>query len=126
MIVIIIFTAIILLGLLIASSNKRKNSGLFKKLSKYGYETITGLSLEQLDNLPLDDERIIKEYKNIADILLEEFGITVYTQEDSASLLWSYSVNCIHKGDFLNSDENYSTRQEALRAAFIHVLKEWI
>jgi hypothetical protein len=126
MIVITIFTAIILLGLLINSNNKRKNTGLFKKLGKYDYKPITGLSLEQLDNLPLNDKIILEEYKNIADILLQEFGITVYTQEDSASLLWSYSVNCIHKGDFLNSDENYSTRQEALRAAFIHVLKEWI
>jgi hypothetical protein len=126
MIVIIIFIGIILLGLLIASSNKRKNSGLFKQLGRYDYEPITGLSLEELDNLPLDDERIIKEYKNIIDILHVEFGIMTWVilKDDS---LWKYSVTSAYKGDFLGSKKSYSTRQEALRAAFIHVLKEkWI
>jgi hypothetical protein len=125
MIFISIFTAIILIGLLIASSNKRKNSELFKQLGKHGYEPITGLSLEELDNLPLDDERIIEEYKNIADILFEESGILVLLLRQLIG--WTYSVTSKYKGDFLNSDKNYYTRQEALRAAFIHVLKEkWI
>jgi hypothetical protein len=127
MIVITIFTAMILLGLLIASINKRKNSGLFKRLSKYDYEPITpGFSLEQLDNLLLNDERIIKEYKNIIDILHVEFGIMIWVilKDDS---LWKYSVTSAYKGDFLGSKKSYSTRQEALRAAFIHILKEkWI
>ena len=127
MIVITIFTAMILLGLLIASINKRKNSGLFKRLSKYDYEPITpGFSLEQLDNLLLNDERIIKEYKNIIDILHVEFGIMTWVilKDDS---LWKYSVTSAYKGDFLGSKKSYSTRQEALRAAFIHILKEkWI
>ena len=126
MIVIIIFIGIILLGLLIASSNKRKNSGLFKQLGRYDYEPITGLSLEQLDNLLLNDERIIKEYKNIIDILHVEFGIMTWVilKDDS---LWKYSVTSAYKGDFLGSKKSYSTRQEALRAAFIHILKEkWI
>jgi hypothetical protein len=129
MIFISIFTAIILIGLLIASSNKRKNSGLFKQLGRYDYEPITGLSLEELDNLPLDDERIIEEYENIANMLREKFGITVRTHSriDSLSHLWRYTITSKYKGDFLNSDKNYSTRQEALRAAFIHILKEkWI
>jgi len=134
MIFIPIFTAIILLGLLIASSNalmqetlnKRKNSGLFKQLGRYDYEPITGLSLEEFDNLPLDDERIIKEYENIIDILHVEFGIMIWVRLKDDSL-WKYSVTSVYKGDFLNSDKNYPTRQEALRAAFIHVLKEkWI
>jgi hypothetical protein len=125
MILISIFTAIILIGLLIASSNKRKNSELFKQLGKHGYEPITGLSLEELDNLPLDDERIIEEYKNIADILFEESGILVLLLRQLIG--WTYSVTSKYKGDFLSSDKNYPTRQEALRAAFIHVLKEkWI
>jgi hypothetical protein len=126
MIFIPIFTAIILIGLLIASSNKRKNSELFKQLGKHGYEPITGLSLEELDNLPLDDERIIEEYKNIADILFEESGILVLPLQFFKSG-WRYTITSKYKGDFLNSDKNYSTRQEALRAAFIHILKEkWI
>jgi len=125
MIFILIFTAIILIGLLIASSNKRKNSELFKQLSKHGYEPITGLSLEELENLPLDDERIIEEYKNIADILFEESGILVLLLRQLIG--WTYSVTSKYKGDFLNTDKNYYTRQEALRAAFIHILKEkWI
>jgi hypothetical protein len=127
MIVITIFTAIILIGLLIALINKRKNRGLFKQLGKYGYEPITPeFSLEQLDNLPLDDERIVKEYKNIIHILHVEFEIMTWVilKDDS---LWKYSVTSAYKGDFLGSKKSYSTRQEAYRAAFIHVLKEkWI
>jgi hypothetical protein len=131
MIFITIFTAIILIGLLITLINKRKNSGLFKRLSKYDYESITPeFSLEELDNLPLDDERIVKEYESIANMLLEKFGITVWTQGDTSptgSHLWSYWFTSKYKGDFLSSDKNYPTRQEALRAAFIHILKEkWI
>jgi hypothetical protein len=131
MILISIFTAIILIGLLITLINKRKNSGLFKRLSKYDYESITPeFSLEELDNLPLDDERIVKEYESIANMLLEKFGITVWTQGDTSptgSHLWSYWFTSKYKGDFLSSDKNYPTRQEALRAAFIHILKEkWI
>jgi len=137
MIFIPIFTAIILIGLLIASSNalmqetlnKRKNSELFKKLSKYDYEPITGLSLEELDSLSLDDERIVKEYENIANMLREKFGITVRTHSriDSLSHLWRYTITSKYKGDFLNSDKIYPTKQKALRAAFIHILKEkWI
>ena len=125
MIVITISTTIILIWLLIALSNARKNSGLFKQLGKYGYEPITpGFSLEQLDNLPLDDERVVEEYKNIADILLEEFGILVLTLQLLPG--WRYSITSRYKGDFLGSDKNYPTKQEAYRAAFIHVLKEWI
>ena len=126
MIFIPIFTAIILLGLLIASSNKRKNSGLFKQLGKYDYEPITGLSLEELDNLPLDDERIVKEYENIIDILHVELGIMIWVilKDDS---LWKYSVTSAYKGDFLGSKKSYSTKQEAYHDTFIHILKEkWI
>jgi hypothetical protein len=138
MIFISIFTAIILIGLLIASSNalmqetlnKRKNSELFKQLGKHSYEPITpGFSLEELDSLSLDDERIVREYENITNMLREKFGITVRTHSriDSLSHLWRYTITSKYKGDFLNSDKNYSTRQKALRAAFIHVLKEkWI
>ena len=138
MIFISIFTAIILIGLLIASSNalmqetlnKRRNSELFKQLGKYDYEPITDLSYEYLDSLSLDDERIVKEYENIANMLLEKFGITVWTQGDTSptgSHLWSYWFTSKYKGDFLSSKKSYSTRQEALRAAFIHILKEkWI
>jgi hypothetical protein len=125
MIVVTISTTIILIWLLIALSNARKNRGLFKQLGKYGYEPITPeFSLEQLDNLPLDDERIVKEYKNIADILLEEFGILVLPLQQLPG--WRYSVTSKYKGDFLGSKKNYLTKQEAYRAAFIHVLKEWI
>jgi hypothetical protein len=127
MIVIIIFIIIILLGILIASSNKRKNSGLFKKLGKYKYEPLTpGFSLEELDNLPLDDGRIVKEYENIADILHVEFGIMIWVilKDDS---LWKYSVTSAYKGDFLGSKKSYSTKQEAYHDTFIHILKEkWI
>ena len=145
MIFISIFTAIILIGLLIASSNalmqetlnKRRNSELFKQLGKYDYEPITDLSYEYLDSLSLDDERIVKEYENIADILHVEFGITVTTELcflaahsrriDSLSHLWRYTITSKYKGDFLSSDKSYSTRQEALCAAFSHILKEkWI
>jgi hypothetical protein len=127
MILISIFTAIILLGLLIASSNKRTNRGLFKQLGKHGYEPITpGFSLEELDNLPLDDERIVKEYENILNMLVMKFGILVLPLQFFKSG-WRYTITSKYKGDFLNSDKNYYTRQEALRAAFIHILKEkWI
>jgi hypothetical protein len=126
MIFISIFTAIILIGLLIASSNKRKNSGLFKQLGRYDYEPITGLSLEELDVLPLNDKIIHEEYENIIDILHVEFGIMIWVRLKDDSL-WKYSVTSAYKGDFLSSDKNYTTRQEALRAAFIHILKEkWI
>jgi len=127
MIVIIIFIGIILLGLLITSSNAKTNRGLFKQLGRYGYEPITpGFSLEELDLLPLNDKIIHEEYENIADILHVEFGIMIWVilKDDS---LWKYSVTSAYKGDFLGSKKSYSTRQEALRAAFIHVLKEkWI
>jgi hypothetical protein len=127
MIFIPIFTAIILIGLLIASSNKRKNSELFKQLGKHGYEPITpGFSLEELDSLSLDDERIVKEYENILNMLVMKFEILVLPLQFFKSG-WRYTITSKYKGDFLNSDKNYSTRQEALRAAFIHILKEkWI
>ena len=138
MILISIFTAIILIGLLIVSDNKGKNSGLFKQLGKYDYEPITpGFSLEELDVLPLNDKIIHEEYENILNMLVMKFGITVTTELcflaahsrriDSLSHLWRYTITSKYKGDFLNSDKNYTTRQEALRAAFIHILKEkWI
>jgi hypothetical protein len=124
MIVIPIFTAMILLGILIASSNKRKNSELFKKLGRYDYKPITGFSLEELDLLPLNDKIIHEEYENIANMLREKFGITIWSQIDPISFLWKYWFTSKYKGDFLSSNKTYSTKQEAYRDAFIHILKE--
>jgi hypothetical protein len=99
---------------------------IFKQFSEKGYKHFTENTIEELDNLSLDDSDIITEFAHLCEWLRVKHGIWVYSYTNGK--IW---YACIQHafGDMVELPSRlgeHNSPQEAYSAAFDYILNNLI
>jgi hypothetical protein len=99
---------------------------IFKKYSRKGYKHYTENTIEELDELPLNNHHIITEFAHLCEWLRVNHGIwvsvSVFVKRDY-SVIWVYDI---FKNSYITEQlqrfKGFSSSQEAYSNAFDYIL----